>query len=76
MRILMLADISGTIDGQDWPRKGNEFDVPETVAADLIANGFAEPVTRKTAKVETAAVDPVTETATAPKTRTRRVAKD
>lgn len=76
MRILMLADISGTIDGQDWPRKGNEFDVPENVAADLIANGFAEAVARKTAKVEAAAVDPVTETAAAPKPRARRAAKD
>lgn len=76
MRILMLADISGTIDGQDWPRKGNEFDVPENVAADLIANGFAEPVTRKAAKVETAATDPVTETAAIAKPRARRAAKD
>jgi hypothetical protein len=76
MRVLMLADISGTIDGQDWPRKGNEFDVPENVAADLIANGFAETVARKVAKVEAAASDPVTETATTSKPRARRVAKD
>lgn len=76
MRIRLLTDISGTIDGQDWPRKGNETDVPDTVAADLIANGFAEPVNRKTAKVETTAADPVTETAAAPKPRARRAAKD
>mgnify|MGYP001210456991 CR=1 FL=1 len=76
MRIRMLADISGTSDGQDWPGKGNEFDVPENVAADLFANGFAEPVTRKTTKMETAAADPVTETAAEPKPRARRVAKD
>lgn len=76
MRIRMLADISGTIDGQDWPRKDNEFDVPENVAADLFANGFAEPVTRKTAKVETTTIDPVTETAAEPKPRARRAAKD
>lgn len=76
MRIRMLADISGTIDGQDWPGKGNETDVPDHVAADLIANGFAEPVARKTAKVEAAAIDPVTETATTAKPRARRVVKD
>jgi hypothetical protein len=76
MRIRMLADISGTIDGQDWPRKGNEFDVPENVAADLFANGFAEPVTRKTAKVETTTADLVTETAAEPKPRARRAAKE
>lgn len=76
MRIRLLADISGTIDGQDWPGKGNEIDVPEVVAADLVANGFAEAVARKATKVETAVAEPVAETATAPKTRTRRAAKD
>lgn len=76
MRIRLLIDISGTIDGEDWPRKGGEIDVPEHVAADLIANGFAEPVTRKTEKVETTTVNPVTETAAAPKPRARRAAKD
>lgn len=76
MRIRLLIDISGTIDGEDWPRKGGEIDVPEHVAGDLIANGFAEPVTRKTEKVETTTVNPVTETAAAPKPRARRAAKD
>jgi hypothetical protein len=76
MRIRLLIDISGTIDGEDWPRKGGEIDVPEYVAADLLANGFAEPVTRKTEKVETTTVNPVTETAAAPKPRPRRAAKD
>lgn len=76
MRIRLLIDISGTIDGQDWPRKGGEIDVPEIVAADLIANGFAEAIARKIAKVEAAAFDPVTETATTSPPRARRVAKD
>lgn len=76
MRICQLVDISGTIDGVTWPGRGCELDVSDHVAADLIANGFAEPVARKTAKVEAAAVEPVTETASAPKTRSRRSVKD
>lgn len=74
MLVRQLIDISGTIDGQDWPGKGNEIDVPDNVAADLIANRFAEPC-GKAPKIETAAADPVTETATAAKPRARRTPK-
>ena len=74
MRIRQLTDISGTIDGVEWPGRGNEIDVADHVAADLIEHGFAEQVAgrAKAPKVETAAVDPVDETAAAPKPRARR----
>lgn len=72
MRIRQLIDISGTIDGAEWPGRGEELTVADHVGADLIANGYAEAVSAKTAKVETAKVDPVTETAAAPKPRARR----
>lgn len=72
MRIRQLIDISGTIDGAEWPGRGEELTVADHVAADLIANGYAEAVSAKATKVETASADPVTETAAAPKPRARR----
>jgi hypothetical protein len=73
MRIRQLIDISGTIDGAEWPGRGEELDLPDHVATDLIANGYAEAVAaRKTTRAETAAIDPVDETAAAPKPRARR----
>ena len=77
MRIRQLIDISGTIDGEEWPGRGLELDVADHVGADLIANGYAEEVTRatKATKIETAAIDPSVETAAAPKPRARRTPK-
>lgn len=73
MRVRQIIDISGTIDGADWPGRGNEIDLPDHVATDMIEQGYVEAVaTRKTTKVETAAVDPIDETAAAPKPRARR----
>jgi len=74
MRVRQLIDISGTIDGKDWPGKGNELEIPEHVAADLIANGFAE-ACGKAPKIETASADPVAETAATEKPRARRTPK-
>jgi hypothetical protein len=74
MRVRQLIDISGTIDGQDWPGKGGEIELADHVAADLIANGYAE-ACGKAPKIETAAADPVTETAAAAKPRPRRTPK-
>jgi len=68
MKIKMLINISGTIDGQEWPERGGVIDVAEHVAADMIANGFAELCD----ELETAAVDPVKETAAKPAARTRK----
>lgn len=69
MRIKLLIDIAGTIDGQNWPGRGGEIDVPQHVAEDMIANRYAEVV----AKSETAAVNPVVETAARPAAKPRKV---
>ncbi|OKK06419.1 hypothetical protein AMK26_10360 [Streptomyces sp. CB03234] len=45
MRIRMLVDMTGTRDGQPWPNKGQEADLPTAAAAHLVASGVAEEVT-------------------------------
>lgn len=45
MRIRMTVDMSGTRNGQPWPRRGEIADLPTTEAAHLCASGIAEPVT-------------------------------
>ncbi|TFE42499.1 hypothetical protein E3E14_25280 [Streptomyces sp. ICN441] len=44
MRIRMLADMTGLRDGQPWPKKGEETDLPTATAAHLVAAGVAEEV--------------------------------
>lgn len=63
MKIQMIASISGTRDGADWPAAGELLDVPESEGAQLIAGGLA----KLPAKVEKRI-----ETATAPKPETRK----
>lgn len=53
----MLISISGTRDGQPWPARGGEIVLPDAEAAEMCANGYAEPVAEPKA----------------PETRTRRV---
>lgn len=53
MRVRMRVNITGTRDGQDWPRIGDTLDVPDLEGAELCANGMAEPVP-VAAPVETA----------------------
>lgn len=45
MRVEMLTQISGTRDGQEWPRPGDAIDVPDHEAADLIRAGYAKEAT-------------------------------
>jgi hypothetical protein len=40
----MLVEMTGTRDGQPWPRKGEEADLPTAAAAHLVASGVAEQV--------------------------------
>lgn len=68
MKIRMLLNISGTIDGQEWPAIGGTIEVADHVGADMIANRFAE----VDGTVETAAVNPVKETAAKPAARARK----
>lgn len=67
----MLVSITGTINGAPWPATGETIDVNADVAADLISNRYAEPIV-DTPPRETAAADPVIETAVAPTGKTRR----
>jgi hypothetical protein len=48
----MKVAVSGTRNGEDWPGKGGEIEMPDHEGADLCASGIAEPVVDN--KVETA----------------------
>lgn len=51
MKIRMQVQMSGTRNGQPWPRLGEVAELPTTEAAHLVAAGIAEQVD----EVETAA---------------------
>ncbi|MET8172846.1 hypothetical protein [Streptomyces clavifer] len=55
MKIRMLVEMTGTRDGQPWPAKGREADLPTAAAAHLVASGIAEEVRAQPA--EEAAAD-------------------
>lgn len=61
MRVRMLVDASGTRNGQPWPARGEEIDLPDGEAVGYCQAGLCEPVA-DTGRVETA-------TAPAPETR-------
>lgn len=44
MHIRMRSHISGTHDGQPWPRPGGVVEVGDTEGAQMCAAGLAEPV--------------------------------
>ena len=44
MKVRMLVDVSGTRDGETWPRRGAELTVPDAEGADLCSQGLAEVV--------------------------------
>lgn len=71
MRVKMLVEIAGTIDGQPWPPRGGTIDLEPHVADDLVANRYAEPAPA----AETAAVNPVAETASKPAPRARKTSE-
>ncbi|MET7514068.1 hypothetical protein ABZS88_11410 [Streptomyces sp. NPDC005480] len=53
MKVRMKVQISGTRNGQEWPAKGGEVELPDDEGAQLCASGLAEPLT-DTAEPETA----------------------
>lgn len=62
MKVKMIAQLTGTRDGEDWPKAGSIAELPDAEAADLIMNGYAiDP-----ADVEDSADEPDEETADAP----------
>jgi len=65
MKVRMRIDMSGTYNGDPYPRAGAVVDLPDEVGAKLVAAGLAEPVKSKPA-VESATAEPETETAVAP----------
>lgn len=44
MRVRMKTDVSGSRDGQPWPKRGETFEVSDAEGVDLCASGMAEPV--------------------------------
>lgn len=42
LRVRMKTHITGYRDGQEWPQRGGEIDLPDDEAHDLEANGYAE----------------------------------
>lgn len=69
MRVTMLATITGTRDGQEWPAIGESMDLPDAEAVDMLNAGLVSPAGES---VETATATP-TEQAT---TRRRGRRKD
>jgi hypothetical protein len=41
MKVRMIADVSGTRDGVDWPKRGELLEVPAAEGADLVAANLA-----------------------------------
>lgn len=66
-KVQMIAGVSGTRDGADWPPSGGILECSQDEAAQLVAAGLARPVEKasQVAPVETA-------TAKAPETATRK----
>jgi hypothetical protein len=85
MKVRMLVDISGTLNGRPYPRKGEVGDFVGPVAEHLVSNRYAEFVdppkkteVRKDDNVETvevASVDPVVEKAAKVAPRPRKPAE-
>jgi hypothetical protein len=45
MRVKLLVHLTGTRNGAEWPGYGEEIDLPDQEARDMIAGGMAQPVT-------------------------------
>lgn len=77
MKVRMKVEISGTRNGEYWPKPGETMDLPDAEALDYIANGICEADTTPAPApvTETAAVEPVTETAARKPGRPRKTAE-
>lgn len=54
MKIKMTVEMSGSRNGQPWPRRGETVDLPSGEAQHLVASGIAVEVHGEKAPVETA----------------------
>ena len=52
MKVRMIADVSGTRDGKDWPKRGELVDIPDAEARDLIVARVAAEADDKDAEAE------------------------
>lgn len=50
MRVRILIQPTGLLNGREWPAVGEEIDLPDVVAADLCAAKHAEPIARPAAE--------------------------
>ena len=41
MRVRLKVDITGTYDGKDWPKRGDEVELDDVHALDMIRAGYA-----------------------------------
>ncbi|HCA86372.1 MAG TPA: hypothetical protein DEQ61_13230 [Streptomyces sp.] len=69
MKIRMKVEMSGTRNGQPWPKPGEVVELPTAEAAHLVASGVAEQVAEPK-PVETATAPPA-ETAVPPADKPR-----
>lgn len=79
MRIRMKVEMSGTRNGEPWPKRGETAVLPTAEAAHLVGAGIAEEVPDEAPPVETATAPapevpeaPAAEDAAAPQTDERR----
>lgn len=79
MRIRMTVEMSGTRNGEPWPKRGEVAELPTTEAAHLVGAGIAVEVPDEAPVVETAtapnpeaSAPPAAEDAAAPQTDERR----
>lgn len=70
--VRMLVQLSGSRDGAEWPARGAILECPAEEAAQLVGSALAVPFAGAPAPVESAAVSPDVETATAPRSRPRK----
>lgn len=70
--VRMLVQLSGTRDGAEWPAPGAILECPAEEAAQLAGSGLAAPFAGAPAPVESASVSPAVETATAPRSHSRK----
>lgn len=68
MKIRMIVEMSGSRNGQPWPKRGQTVDLPTGEAQHLVDSGIAERVSEDAAPVETA-TPPTAETSTPPKAK-------
>lgn len=57
MKVRLKVDISGTRNGQEWPRRGSVVDLPDDEAVQMCAAEMAVPVTDDAVETATLPVD-------------------